>query len=166
VKVALAAVLAVLVFSSSAAAHVYNKPVPLYQERVELRMANWRVQHGETWTPWAGNVRLMSLALAIYDFEKRRLRGFRIEGEPFSVWSLLFVGPAFDAGILKTYRCFGRVFTPNQAIRTLARDAKAKSIMLDPAYKIMGASVRYMHAHGGYFKKKGRCTVYYIGFAG
>jgi len=165
-KAVLAAFLLGLVVASTAAAHVYNKPVPLYQERVELRMANWRVQHGATWTPWAGNIRLMAMALAIYDFEKRRLFGFSIEGDPFSVWSNLFVGPSIDAGLLKTYRCFGRVFTPDQAIRRMARKPKLKAIMLDPAYKVTGASVRYMHAHGGAFKGKGRCTYYTIGFAG
>jgi hypothetical protein len=158
--------LAALLTATAASAHRYNRPVFDYQERAELRMSAFRLEHGASILFPTVSTYLMAVALNEEDYRKERLIGFSVGGQPFATWSLQFIPAGFSAGIIKSYRCFGRPYTPYQAIRRIGNTPRLRSIMLDPNYIWGSTRVVKMHAHKGYLKGKGRCLVYYHGFGG
>jgi hypothetical protein len=157
--------IAAIVTSTAQAHDAYKQPIPSYSERAEFRLNAYRVNHGQLYAFSAIMTNLMTIAISEADYRQSKLIGFGIQGVPFAVWATEFVG-ALDAGILKTYRCYGRPFTPRQAIKRMAAIPRLRRIMLAERYKFMNARAVYMHKHEGYLKGKGRCTVYYFAFAG
>lgn len=170
-KRVLAICLLALVLVPAVQAHSYlntNSTTRSYQSGMERRINDYRLRHGRFLVIDSLTLHVAGTALSWANYREAKYTT-RIEGVPWQIWNDGFLTPSQQLAndMILSARCHGRSWTPRQALRSLIYDADPtiRAALLFTGFHTIGVRTVYHHQHRGWFRGKGRCTIFYIAMA-